>query len=436
MILYWILLNILYFTFRTFFRRIYISNLGLIPKDKPILLAPNHPNSFIDGILLSVILRRKLNLLARGDVFKKPVANWALRSMRVLPIFRSEDGAGANQSAKNQQTFNECHEIFKKKGMVLIFPEGYCVREWRLRPLKKGAAKLAFEAIDKYPDMDLHIVPVGLNYSNSGQFREEVCINFGQPIAVKDYLPLLQNNQQPKAISELNDRLYVAMEREMVIIKEPANDLISKHYLIMTRNHYKSSFFGFFKKTKHRFLAEKRAANDLNELSKNNQEGFESFRRAITDYFNTLSNLNVKDNYFSLPIHEKILYLLFTLIFAVPAFIGLATNFMPLLIAKNMATKKVRKIEFYDSVYIGSGALLGFIYTLILLVICTSLFGTIGIVYTIGLRLLGYLYLFWIEAALNVKNWFLISFTAKGIRMNKPLRIQRLFILNFFESKF
>ncbi len=435
-ILYWFFLNVLSLAFRTFFRRIYIGNLERIPKGKPILLAPNHPNSFIDGILLSVLLRRKLNLLARGDVFKNPLANWALRSMRVLPIFRSEDGAGASQGSKNQLTFDQCHAIFRKKGMVLIFPEGYCVREWRLRPLKKGAAKMAFEAIEKYPDMDLQVVPVGLNYSNSGQFREEVCINFGHPIPISDYLPLLQKNHQAKATLQFNERLYEAMEREMVIIDQPANDLIGKHYLIMKRNQYKSSFFGFIKKSKHRFIVEKRAANDLNDLSKNNQEGFETFRNAITDYFSTLQNLNVKDKYFSLPLHEKILYFLFTLIFAIPAFLGFMTNCIPLTFARKMAKNKVRKIEFFDSVFIGVGAIAWLIYTLIILILCTLIFGAKGIAITIAIRLLGFVYYFWEEAALNVKYWMVMALSSKGKRMNKSLRNQRLIILNFFETKF
>lgn len=432
MILYWVLINILYLTFRTFFRRIYIINVGLIPKGKPVLLAPNHPNSFIDGVLLSVLLRRKLNLLARGDVFKKPLANWALRSMRVLPIFRSEDGAGNEQGAKNQQTFNECYEIFRKKGMVLIFPEGICVSERRLRPMKKGAAKMAFEAIEKYPEMDLQVIPVGMNYSNPGHFREEVCINFGQPIPVQSYMPLLKEGKHSKAITDFNARLYEAMEREMVIIKEPANDLIGNRYLLMARNHYKPGFFGFFKKSKKRFLSEKRAATDLNNLSETNPESFETFRRNITDYFENLKRLGIKDKYFAIPLFEKILYLIFTIVMAIPAIIGLILNFIPVRMAKNTANKKVKKIEFYDSVYIGSAALIGFIYSLLLVIICMSAYGWEGFFIALGIRLLGYLFLFWQEAAFNTKYWFIVLFTRNGRNLSKPLRSQRKFILDYF----
>ncbi len=386
----------------------------------------------MDGVLLSVLLRCKLSLLARGDVFKKPTANKALRSMRLLPIYRMEDGAGNEQAAKNQQTFNECYEIFRKNGMVLIFPEGYCVSERRLRPMKKGAAKMAFEAIEKYPEMDLQVIPVGMNYSNSGHFREEVCINFGHPIAVQSYMELLKEGKQNKAITDFNTKLYEDLEREMVIIKDSSNDQVGNQYLLMARNQYKPAFFGFFKKTKKRFLAEKRAANDLNHLSETNPESFETFRNNVSNYFETFKNLKIKDKYFAIPLFEKILYLIFTIVFAVPALVGLLLNFIPVRMAKNIAGAKVKKIEFYDSVYMGSAAIIGIIYSLLLIIICMGFIGWIGVFMGIGIRLLGYLFLFWQEAAFNTKYWYIVLLTRKGRSMRNSLHSQRKFILDYF----
>lgn len=386
----------------------------------------------MDGVLLSVLLRCKLSLLARGDVFKKPTANKALRSMRLLPIYRMEDGAGNEQAAKNQQTFNECYEIFRKNGMVLIFPEGYCVSERRLRPMKKGAAKMAFEAIEKYPEMDLQVIPVGMNYSNSGHFREEVCINFGHPIAVQSYMELLKEGKQNKAITDFNTKLFEDLEREMVIIKDPSNDQVGNQYLLMARNQYKPAFFGFFKKTKKRFLAEKRAANDLNHLSETNPESFETFRNNISNYFETLKNLKIKDKYFAIPVFEKILYLIFTIVFAVTALVGLLLNFIPVRMAKNIAGAKVKKIEFYDSVYMGSAAIIGIIYSLLLIIICIGFMGWVGVFMGIGIRLLGYLFLFWQEAAFNTKYWYIVLLTRKGRSMRNSLHSQRKFILDYF----
>jgi len=431
-ILYWILINVLALAFRVYFRRIYIINPSALPKDKPVLLAPNHPNSFLDGVLLSVMLRSKIFIMARGDVFKKPLANWALRSMRVLPIFRAEDGAGSEQAAKNQQTYNECYEIFHRNGNVVIFPEGLCVTERRLRPLKKGAAKLSFEALEKYHEMDLQILPIGMNYSNPGKFREEVCINIGKPIPVRDFSKLLQEENPAKAIQQFNERLYEALEKEMVIIKDPANDVIGAQYLQMARNHYKPSFWGFIKTSKKRFLAEKRAANDLNNLSETNPTSFEVFKSKINDYLQGLEEVKVSDKHFTIPLHEKLLYLIFTIVFAIPAIIGLLINFPPIILAKRVADKTVKRIEFYDSVNIGAGAIYSMIYFLLLCAILMPIFGLNGLLMVIGLRLLGLIFLYWKETAINTLHWFRILFTSKGRNFKRALQSQRNFILEYF----
>lgn len=378
------------------------------------------------------MLRSKIFIMARGDVFKKPLANWALRSMRVLPIFRAEDGAGNEQSIKNQRTYNESLEIFHRNGNVVIFPEGLCITERRLRPLKKGAAKLSFEALEKHHEMDLQILPIGMNYSHPGKFREEVCISIGKPIPVKDFSNLLNEGNPAKAIQQLNERLYEALEKEMVIIKDPANDVIGSHYLQMARNHYKPSFWGFIKTTKKRFLAEKRAANDLNYLSETNPQSFEVFKSKIHDYLDGLDEVKIDDKFLTIPLHERILYFIFTFVFAIPAFFGLIINFPPVLVAKRIADKTVKRIEFYDSVNIGAGTICSLIYFIILCAIFIPIFGLNGLWLVIGLRLLGLIYLYWNETALNTLHWFRILFTSKGRNFNRALQSQRKFILEYF----
>ena len=52
--LYYFLKTILSIPFRVFARHVYLDGLENIPKDKPILLSSNHPNSFLDGIVYEV----------------------------------------------------------------------------------------------------------------------------------------------------------------------------------------------------------------------------------------------------------------------------------------------------------------------------------------------------------------------------------------------
>ena len=54
-----------------------------VPKNKPILFASTHSNSFLDALYLAASLDQAVYCLARGDAFRKPLANKILRHFRV-----------------------------------------------------------------------------------------------------------------------------------------------------------------------------------------------------------------------------------------------------------------------------------------------------------------------------------------------------------------
>ncbi|MFB1002704.1 MAG: 1-acyl-sn-glycerol-3-phosphate acyltransferase, partial [Bacteroidia bacterium] len=74
-----------------YLRKIHFENVQNFTKDVPVLIACNHPNSFLDGVIFEHFTGRRVYTLARGDAFMKPVANYMLRSMRIVPIFRATD---------------------------------------------------------------------------------------------------------------------------------------------------------------------------------------------------------------------------------------------------------------------------------------------------------------------------------------------------------
>ncbi|WP_372490022.1 1-acyl-sn-glycerol-3-phosphate acyltransferase [Chitinophaga sedimenti] len=76
-------------------------------------------------------------------------------------------------------------EIFRKNGIVLIFAEGICIQEWKLRPLKKGTARMAISAWEDAGTKDLTILPIGVNYSSFKDFNSSIYINVGAPISAK-----------------------------------------------------------------------------------------------------------------------------------------------------------------------------------------------------------------------------------------------------------
>ena len=166
----------------------------------PLLLACNHPNSFLDGIILDILFDEPIWALARGDVFKKPFYIKFLKAVKLMPVYRTSEGP--ENLHTNYKTFDACKEIFQKNGIVQIFSEGKCINEWHLRPLKKGTARLAISSWEN--NIPLLVLPVGINYSSFRRFGKNVYINFGDIIRKED-IPI--NNTDGKRYQAFNDRL-------------------------------------------------------------------------------------------------------------------------------------------------------------------------------------------------------------------------------------
>lgn len=166
-----------------FCRHIIIQNKNVLNHNGPLLIACNHPNSFLDAIILAALFKRPIYSLARGDAFKNKRIAKILIALNILPVFRLTEGV--ENLNTNYDTFAKCREIFKKNGIVLIFSEGLCVNEWKLRALKKGTARLAFSTWNE--GVDLTVIPAGINYQSFRSFGKNIQLNFGTPILKQSF---------------------------------------------------------------------------------------------------------------------------------------------------------------------------------------------------------------------------------------------------------
>lgn len=148
----------------------------------PLLIACNHPNSFLDAIVFSILFRRPVYALARGDVFVNKTVSRLLNMLNILPVFRLSEGAG--RLDENYGTFSRCRDLFARNGIVLIFSEGLCVNEWHLRDLKKGTARLALSAWEE--GIPLKILPAGINYQSFSSFGKNIILQFGPVFGASD----------------------------------------------------------------------------------------------------------------------------------------------------------------------------------------------------------------------------------------------------------
>ena len=186
---------------KVYCRRIVINKPEVLKAKGPLLLAANHPNSFLDGIILTTLFDEPVHSLARGDAFKYTWIDKFLRSIQLLPVYRTSEGV--ENLEHNYTTFAACQETFKEKGIVLIFSEGRCENEWHLRPLKKGTARLAISSWQK--NIPLSVIPVAFNYSSFKRFGKEVHLLFGEAITAKD---VDLNASQGKQLLDFNSLLH------------------------------------------------------------------------------------------------------------------------------------------------------------------------------------------------------------------------------------
>ena len=186
-------------------RQLRVSNKKYFNLKGPLLIACNHPDSFLDAIIIATLFKKPVYSLARGDAFNNKLYALLLRSMKMFPVYRTSEGV--ENMEHNYKTFEACREIFKKNGIVLIFSEGRCINEFHLRPLKKGTARLAISSWKE--GIDLTVLPLGINYQGFQGFGKNVHLNFGNIISQKD---IYQENGFGKAVQSFNTLLLAKLQ--------------------------------------------------------------------------------------------------------------------------------------------------------------------------------------------------------------------------------
>ncbi|MDY7396605.1 lysophospholipid acyltransferase family protein [Aureibaculum sp. 2210JD6-5] len=201
-----------------FYKKIIIKGVKNIPKKGAVLLVSNHKNALIDPLLIATTNPRDIHFLTRASAFKIGFVKWILSTVNMLPIYRLRDGK--ETLAKNEEIFNQCFNILNKQRSLLIFPEGtHDIRRW-VRPLSKGFTRIAFGVFEKHPNLQLHIVPVGLNYSKADKFAESVSIYYGRPVLANAFYDKNDFNGSAQ-------RLKVVVSEKM---KELTTHVAIEHY--------------------------------------------------------------------------------------------------------------------------------------------------------------------------------------------------------------
>lgn len=346
--LHFILRFLLRIVFWVYYRKMTFQGLDHVPLKGPVILACNHPNSFLDALVVGVFQKRRMHFLARSDVFNTPLKNWILTQLSLLPIYRLQEGM--ENLDKNKDTFARCHELLDKDGMILIFSEGLCIQELRLRPLKKGTARIALEYTKS--GKSLTIVPVGLNYLKPMVPRQELLISASTPFQANQFSAEYATNSG-RAINEFNKVLEERLKEVVINVRDREHEEQLAQVLEVKRNEG-TGLNDLISWTQHAHLASTSRPDEYAELVQKAEE-----------YRGQLLQSGLWDSAIRESREGSLLIPLLSPIYLA----GFLLNGLPWATALYLARTKVRKREFYDSVLLGAFMFLNVFHQLFIFLI-------------------------------------------------------------------
>jgi 1-acyl-sn-glycerol-3-phosphate acyltransferase len=331
-----------------FYKEITIIGKENVPVGLPVILAPNHQNALMDAMAILYTLKGQPVFMARSDIFRNSRQAKILRAFKILPIYRIRDGIKSLQN--NDQVFEEAVDVLQAGKRLVILPEGSHHGQRRLRPLKKGIARIALMAEDRNNfELGVQIVPVGIDYTHYINFGARLCVSFGKPFPVSKYKEEYHENQQ-KAMNSLMDELRDKMIPQILHIDNEADydtfEYLKDLYIARLYNGRPSS-------AKHWKLIGKSQdfSQKLISFCQSDTETFEQLKawsnevKNITEKFSLRLWAVVKDKY---PYYQLILGRVTQLLISPFFIIGFLANIFPFQLPVYLA-RKVKDPQFLSS---------------------------------------------------------------------------------------
>ncbi len=366
------------FVIAVFFRRHKLKNAHYVRVKGPVILAMNHPNSFMDPIAFTTFAYPpRVFYLARGDAFKKGIVSTLLESIGIIPIFRIQDG-GKEGLKKNDETYERVNTLLSRNKKIIIFAEGLCIMERRLRPLKKGVPRMVFGAMEEHNLQDLTVVPVGINYSNPSQFRGKIFCNIGAPMKVSDYMEAYRA-APAKTMNQFLADLAPRMKELIVHIDHKHTEAVISHIEEIYRPEYFLQKKLNLNDVEHDFIFSTEVVNVINKAETEHPEKVAALAEKTKAYMDTLNRYRLRDWLINPAKQSAVTYSMLSLrllllVLSLPLYIrGLLGSYVPYRLTGMITDKKVKVIEFKASFDMGIGAVLFLLWGLLQFFIAKAL---------------------------------------------------------------
>lgn len=150
-----------------------------LPKEGGFILACNHV-SYLDPIAVGIAVRKKLNFMAKDDLFKLPLLSWFFSQIKVFPVKRDSADLSALKEAMRRVKSGE---------PLVLFPEGTRQSSGVSSQPHAGigflAVKLEVPVIPAFVKGSGNVLPKGAKFIRPNKIS--VC--FGQQIFIERRMP-------------------------------------------------------------------------------------------------------------------------------------------------------------------------------------------------------------------------------------------------------
>jgi len=336
---------------RLYYRQVRVKNQEHLEGSGPKIILANHPNTLMDAWMIGYICKERVYYMAKGTFFNTRFKRWLLNGLGMIPVNRSVDGRV--EGVSNADSFEACYRLLEKGKSLVIFPEGNSFQERLLRKLKSGAARIALQTESRNnKELNLQIVPIGLNYIQPEKFRSSVLANIGAPIDPKPYVDLFRKDSL-KAARQLTEEFRIGLSRLLVNSEQKEEEKLVEGIVdILSSGYIKSS--------------EKGVERDVNEM----REVFAQINAIrisqpwkiseivllVESLRLRIDNLHIKSDFLDRKYRtsvfvRQLISSILVLLLGVPAFLfGIIHNYLQYKLVDFIVLRTVKDIEYYAPV--------------------------------------------------------------------------------------
>ncbi len=256
----------------------------------------NHAASFMDPLAVASMRLPIVFFMTRSDVFK-PLTRPFLWAAHMLPIYRQHDGVDTKD--ENAKVFDQCARILSFGRNLLIFGEGFTddVFIRRLKPVKKGAIRIGFNALEKLEwNKKIYIAAVGCNYSDPNLMRSDLLISTSEKFCLNDYKDAYLENPN-KTITELTRKVEVMMQEQITHVHNKSWADFHENVMKLTRKGMNALHSNRSIPLENRWRYSQQLAHWLNKQNEEGLDGLEGLKKDLNGYFSLLKRMKLNENF-------------------------------------------------------------------------------------------------------------------------------------------